>query len=75
MGTKACDSLVIPLTSFNHGMLHRCGDEEFFLLNHRVDYLEMLYFIRDEIIANSPCHKIKTAISIHNAIERRKNGV
>lgn len=67
MGSKACDSLTIPLQHFYHDRLHANGNEIAFLANHGWDYLRMLNTLK-EINANSPVERIRNATAVDEAI-------
>ncbi len=67
-GTKACDSLLIPLTNFNHQQLHSNGNEVVFLSNNGVDYLHMLHWLK-EINQGSPDKRIRESTAVDKAIE------
>lgn len=66
MGIKACDSLVVPLTSFLHDMLHRNGNEVSFFANHGLSY-EKVLDIAKNLARNSP------DIEIRNKDESNEN--
>ncbi len=67
-GTKACDSLCVPLSHNNHDALHRNGDEVGFLAGKDIDYLEMLYWLKD-VNSRSPDARIRCTTAVDEAIE------
>ena len=67
-GSKACDSLTVPLQHFYHDRLHANGDEIAFFANHGWDYLRLLHEIK-KINANSPVERIRSATAIDDAIK------
>ncbi len=66
-GTKACDSLCIPLSHFNHDRLHANGNEVVFLANNSWDYLRMLRWLK-EVNSRSPDKRIREATAVDEAI-------
>jgi hypothetical protein len=70
-GTRACDSLCIPLRSFNHDRLHTNGNEVVFLANNGWPYLEVLYWLKD-VNSRSPDKRIRKATAVDSAIELYK---
>lgn len=58
LGTKACDSLCVPLYYMTHDALHRMGDEIAFFANHGLDY-EYVKTIAKFLALASPCSKIR----------------
>lgn len=68
MGTKACDSLCIPLHYKYHNDLHKHGDEILYLDLWGVDY-EMAKDMAEFLCMKSPCKKIKEH---NNAYNNRK---
>lgn len=62
MGTKACDSLVVPLTSFMHDSLHRNGNEVAFFAKYGIDYEAVKQAAR-AFALESPDKKIREAVS------------
>lgn len=73
IGTKACDSLCVPLSHFNHERLHANGNEVVFLINNGWPYLNVLYLVQ-EINSNSPDKRIREATTVLEAIEFYKKG-
>lgn len=66
-GTKGCDSLAVPMSHFNHQMLHANGNEVAFFANHGWDYLRLLWWLKatNEL---SPDKKIREATAVDEAI-------
>ncbi len=58
MGIKACDSLVVPLTSFMHDALHKNGNEVVFFANRGLDYEAVKQIARD-LSNRSPDKRIR----------------
>lgn len=63
LGTKACDSLVVPLTSFMHDMLHRNGNEVAFFANHGKPY-ETIQSIVEQLALKSPDKRISNKVKV-----------
>ncbi len=63
MGTKACDSLTVPLTTLIHDALHKNGNEESFFANHGLNY-EVVKALAMQFASLSPDKRIREAMRL-----------
>ena len=61
LGTKACDSLAVPLSSYVHDALHKNGNEVAFFVNHGLNY-ESVKEIARKLSFESPDKRIREII-------------
>lgn len=61
MGTKACDSLVVPLTHQEHMDLHANGNEIKWFEKHGWSYDRVLRY-QNSLVMRSPCPNIRKTL-------------